>query len=319
MNLIEEVLNLNEIQNDPPVLVDIGASGLIHKAWKHLAKHSICIAFDADTRELEFVEKDTSSYKKLYVINRIVSDKEIEEADFYLTESPYCSSLLVPDTESLSDWSDSEKFKVVDKTRLKTTTIYKILNQLNITKIDWYKSDSQGTDLRIYRSIDKVLRDKMIVAEFEPGFIDAYIGEDKLIKLISFMEDENFWISGMTVKGMQRITADQLNSISGKKWMKNLIKYSLPTSPGWAEITYLNDFSNSFTLRELLLGWVFATELEQHGFASLIAEKGIEQSDYKIFNRMKSYSDKKMLRNVFRLKFISAAIEKIQKSLKLKV
>jgi hypothetical protein len=95
MNIIDKVLSLPEFKEHPPVLVDIGASGELHKIWKNLAKYSICIAFDADSRDIEYTVNEKSHYKKLYVYNRILTSqlKENEET-FYLTKSPYCSSLL---------------------------------------------------------------------------------------------------------------------------------------------------------------------------------------------------------------------------------
>ena len=42
-----------EIQKKIPVLIDIGASGTIHEKWETLAKYSVCIAFDADSRDFK--------------------------------------------------------------------------------------------------------------------------------------------------------------------------------------------------------------------------------------------------------------------------
>ena len=45
---------------NPPVLVDVGASGSIHARFKPLAKASVCVAFDADDREMhQVVSKDS--------------------------------------------------------------------------------------------------------------------------------------------------------------------------------------------------------------------------------------------------------------------
>ncbi len=53
--MINKILSRPEITGDPPVLLDIGASGEIHKNWKFIAKHSICVAFDADKRDFEYI------------------------------------------------------------------------------------------------------------------------------------------------------------------------------------------------------------------------------------------------------------------------
>lgn len=101
MNIIERVLNQPELKENPPVLLDIGASGNLHKKWQEIAKHSICIAFDADDRDMEHTIIASEEYYKLYVFNSIVMEKSEGKADFYLTRFPPCSSLLKPDLEKL--------------------------------------------------------------------------------------------------------------------------------------------------------------------------------------------------------------------------
>ena len=103
--LIDKVLNHQVFEEKPPVLIDIGASGTIHPAWNSIAKYSICIAFDADDRDFQVTEKNDCGYRKLFKINRVVTADPIEEIDFYLTSSPYCSSGLEPDINALEPWA----------------------------------------------------------------------------------------------------------------------------------------------------------------------------------------------------------------------
>ena len=74
MSVIDKLFELEILKNDPPILLDIGASGEIHEIWKDIAKYSICIAFDADGREFNYSENNDSGYKQLILFNCIVSD-----------------------------------------------------------------------------------------------------------------------------------------------------------------------------------------------------------------------------------------------------
>ena len=49
--MIDKILSRPEFQTEPPVLVDVGASGELHARWKPFAKYAVCIAFDADDRD----------------------------------------------------------------------------------------------------------------------------------------------------------------------------------------------------------------------------------------------------------------------------
>lgn len=314
MNLIDEILSRPEFVNDPPVLVDIGASGKIHSKWKKLAKYSVCIAFDADDREFGYVENAASGFRKLYIYNCIVSDKESEKIDFYLTKSPYCSSTLEPDSAALSEWSFADKFLIEKNISLNNITLSKVMHDLKITKIDWFKTDSQGIDLRLFKSLGDDIEDKVIVAEFEPGLIDAYKSEDKLFNIIGYMSSRNFWLSDFVTKGAERLTQADLSRITRINLLKKLIQFSHRKSPGWAEMTYINSFENNVPIRDYLLGWVFSIIHKQYGFSLKLAEEGKRKFDVQIFDKMKHYSLNRIKNNFFKLKFYKSIIEKISKS-----
>jgi FkbM family methyltransferase len=315
MNITDKILNRPEFINDPPVLVDIGASGKIHSIWKKIARYSICIAFDADDREFGYVENAASGFRKLYVYNCIVSDRESDKIDFYLTKSPYCSSTLEPDTAALKQWSFADKFLVEKNIRLNNITLSKVLDNLKIKKIDWFKTDSQGIDLRLFKSLSNEIQDKVIVAEFEPGFIDAYKSEDKLFNIVGYMSSKNFWLSDFITKGAEKLTREDLSGITNNNFIKKLIRFSHRKSPGWAEITYINSFSNSHTIRDYLLGWVFSIIHKQYGFSLRLAEEGKRRFNDNIFDEMKHRSLIKIKNDVFKLKFYKSIIEKLSKTL----
>lgn len=318
--LLKEIFSIEELQLNPPVLIDIGASGALHKHWKKIAKYSICIAFDADSREMKIIENAKSDFKKLYVYNCIVSDKDEGEVDFYLTKSPYCSSVLKPDIQNLKAWAYADKFEITGKSKIKAKQLHTILGELEIDKVDWYKSDSQGLDLRLFSSLPDEIKDNIIISEFEPGFIDSYISEDKLAKLISYLETQNFWLSDIIVKGSQRISQKQLNEIYKSFLLKKLAHFSHKTSAGWAELLYINNFQKITSLRGYILGWIFSTILEQHGFALSLIEKalpGQQGSINKLLLSMRKYSEGRIKRNVLKLKFMPYVFEKISKVLRL--
>lgn len=281
MKLLAKIFEHKLIQDKPPVLIDIGASGQILEDWNSFEKYSICIAFDADSREMQFVEKESSFYKKLVVYNCVVTDTHKAQIDFYLTKAPYCSSALCPDNQKLSVWDFNELFEIEKKIVLNARNLNEVLKEQNITYIDWFKTDSQGTDLRLFKSLDENIVNKIIVADFEPGFIDAYITEDKLYSILAHMDKLPFWLTGCNVKGCLRLNKELKQLYLGKDQQLNLKE-----SPGWAEISYFNNFRNidCFGKRELLLGCAFAIQKKQLGFALELAETGKQKFPDPVFS-----------------------------------
>jgi hypothetical protein len=271
MKIIDTILQSSFFKDQPPVLIDIGASGGIHPKWKTIAKYACCVAFDADEREFQISEEINKDYKKLIHINRIVTALPSGNVPFYLTQSPFCSSLLEPDEEKLRPWLFKSLFEVKKITSLPAVTLAETLQSAAITYVDWFKVDTQGTDLRLYKSLPQKIRETILLAEFEPGILDAYKGEDKLYSVMEEMQTQGFWLSSMNIKGTQRLQNSYSAQI-GNFLSERIIK----TSPGWAELTYFRKPGN-LSFRSLLLMIIFALLERQYGFALELADYGKQQ------------------------------------------
>lgn len=289
-----------ELEEAPPVLVDIGASGGLNPAWKELAKYSVCIAFDPDNREMGPTRRGSKVYRELHVFNRAVTSGAEGESEFYLTKSPACSSLFAPNSERLASWEFADRFRVLRRETVETMQVTTALRELNLVRVDWFKTDSQGGDLRLFLSLGEPLIRKVMVAEFEPGIIDAYHGEDKLGNLMSSMDTLGFWMSDVTIKGSTRVPRDAACGL--RPFERNYMIHLLKTSPGWGEVTYLNSFANAdFSRRDYLLGWVCASIQRQHGFALELAASAARRFEVTLFEELQRDSVRRIRRSYFNL------------------
>ena len=321
--MIDKILSRPEFQTEPPVLVDIGASGQLHGRWKAFAKYSVCIAFDADDRDFGYVESESSHFRKLYTFNNIVTGPdtaghEAETSDFYLTASPHCSSLLKPRPDWIDEYAFAPKFELTKVVPLKTRSLRSSLNDLKISQVDWFKTDSQGTDLRLFQNLGTDRARRVLTAEFEPGITSIYEGEDKLHQVLSYMDDTNsHWLAELLPKGSPRITPALLDSFTTNSLVKKFLLFSLKNSAVWGEMTYLNRFADEamLTQRNLLLGWVFATTLNQHGFALILTQKAKSRFSDPIFNEMEKESRRRIWGRVWGLGFWPEVVKKFDKLL----
>lgn len=291
--IIKKIMSDSSLIARPPVLIDLGASGDLPSQWKLLAPYSVCVAFDADTRDFAITESVKSGWKKLYSMNRLVADRANNEVDFYFTRSPYCSSSLQPDNKALEPWAFCRLFDVEKVVKLSAVNLQGVLTKIGVEYIDWYKTDTQGTDLRIFDALLYGIRENIIIAEFEPGIIDAYLGEDKLYQLMAYMDKQPFWVSHMEVKGSQRI--DQMELYRLNFIQRRSIGSFLKTSPGWCEISYINLMeSESLFRREWLLAWLFSSIKGEHGFALHLARLGAIKFQDDLFKELHTISRKSL-------------------------
>jgi FkbM family methyltransferase len=300
LELVERILSGPELTAEPPVLIEVGASGGTNAKWRALAPYSICIAFDPDTRAMQAVHAETSGYRRLHIVPAAAAADDVSEAEFHLTRSPYCSSRLRPDAAALGDWSFARLFDVERTVRVPCVGLQKALHDAGVSRVDWFKSDSQGTDLRLFQSLGERLCLRTLAVEFEPGIINAYEGEDKLSAVLAAMDRPEFWLCDLDIRGTLRMSPEEAGRLEDGR--TGLLSTVLRSSPGWGEMTYLNTFHGSgpFTKRDWLLGWVIASTREQHGFALDLARRAGSATSQPVFGELARESER-ILRKKLRL------------------
>ena len=236
-SLLQAILREHGIE---PVLVDVGASGGSPEIWRPIASQSTYVGFDPDLRE---IKRDTAGgYRSGLIINKaLCADPSAETVTFHLTRSPYCSSTLPPDAEALSKYSFWDLFEVDRIASVPATTLMRVLTEQSLTQIDWLKIDAQGTDLRIYQSLEETVRHRVLAVDTEPGLIDAYRGEDLFVDVHERLEAEGFWLSNLNLMGVPRLSrsAMQALNIRTSAGLPVIPAGVLRTSPGWCEARYL--------------------------------------------------------------------------------
>ncbi len=299
--IIHKLSQRKEIQEKPPVLIDIGASKELNPIWKNIASFCIGIAFDADDRDFNFIEKDSADFKKLYVYNCIASNANHKSKQtFYLTKSPYCSSTLHPDNTRLKDFSFAPLFDVEKEIQLNTVTLDGILTELNLGYVDWFKADTQGTDLRLFQNLPEAVQKNVVMAEFEPGIIDAYQGEDKMIDVFQYMRSMPFKLADITVKGAMQLPYENFKQLFPSKFLQKVANHTLKTTPGWSEMVFINSLEQA-DLRGHLLAWLFSSIQSNHSLAFSIAQKGFQKFNDALLKEMMEYSSAQLRSDLFSL------------------
>lgn len=235
--VIENLIRSMDIH---PVLIDIGSTGSPPKIWKWIYRYSTYVGFDPDSRAID-KSSNRRFHKKIIVNKAITSDKKNEGALFYFTKSPYCSSTLKPDADSLSSYLFSDLFTVEKEERVPAVTLDSVMDDLSLSKIDWLKTDSQGTDLRIFTSLREAFRSRVLAIDIEPGLIDGYIGEDLFVDAHRYLTQNGFWLSDLNICGAVRMRRSTMREVMGASKKVNASK-GVKESPAWCEARYLKDY-----------------------------------------------------------------------------
>lgn len=294
MSLLDRVMREPELQSEPPVLVDVGAAGGVHPAWRRIARYAVGVGFEPDAREAAPLDAAQREFKRwIFCPGLAVPESPADgQATLHLTRSPQCSSTLPPRTAALAEWSFADFFEVTERRRFPATTLKAALVAQGIARVDWLKCDTQGLDLQLWLSLPAEWRARTLAVEVEPGIIDAYEGEEKLGDVLGALAREPFWLADLKVgrvpRGRRAVLERSLGAGAGR-WVRRLA----PGAPAWANAHFLRDFAQATEVldrRAYLLGWVWATLAGQHGAALTVADAGVGRFGSGIFNAMASAS-----------------------------
>lgn len=270
---IDDILIKFNIQ---PVLIDIGASGAPPEQWKPIARRSAYVGFNPDQGELQgFLQGE---YARSIIINEAVTSVAGQnEANFYRTRLPCCSSTLPPDTEALSQYIFSDLLAVEKEVSVRASSLNATIDRLGLQGVDWFKADSQGTELRLFQSLRDDLRNRVLAVDIELGLVDAYKGEDLFVDAHRELLRQGFWPSLIDIKSSVRMKRATLQSVKSRypRLQDVGIYEAIRPCPGWCEARYLRTIEslnkqNSDT-RDYVLLWVFAMIERQWGYALDVA------------------------------------------------
>ncbi len=251
--------------------MDVGASGAPLPIWNDIAPESIYVGFDPDRREIH--EDRSSQFHKSVIVNEAITAENVSEVSFYLTKSPFCSTTLAPNPPGTVHWLEGDLFTVESRANVRATTIDAVLNRLNLTRIDWIKLDTQGTDLRLLNSISPGVLSRVMVVDTEPGLNDIYQGEDLFVDVHRDLTSKGFWLSGAHTGGFVRIRratlerARQVNPDIDDSYIRSTVR----KTPAYFEARYLRTLEwlaeQRLSQHEYILLWIFALVDNQLGYA----------------------------------------------------
>lgn len=105
----------------------------------------------------------------------------------YLCRKPETSSLLIPNSEFLGRFPDSERFDVLETANVDCLA----LDSLQITKVDFLKIDIQGAENDVLKGASSAL-EKVLGVEIEVEFLDLYRGQPLFGEVCTTLAEAGF-------------------------------------------------------------------------------------------------------------------------------
>ena len=167
-------------------LLDIGAAGNIEPRWLKIAKYIKYIGIEPDDRSNKDLCNNYNC-KSYQATDNFLWDKQAD-LTFYICKKPTCSSLLKPNREFLDKFKDANRHNIVEKKKIKSSTIH---NEFPQIEIDFIKIDTQGAELKILKGGEEEIA-HCLGLEIEVQFAELYKNASLFDQINSYLQFKDF-------------------------------------------------------------------------------------------------------------------------------
>ncbi len=191
-------------------IVDVGCRWGVSNIWNNLRPRVDIFGFDADAEECNRLNIAHRG-EGITFIPKALADTAGQRT-LYITSEPACSSIYKPDPNLTNNVTELFCAREVKNISLDVTTLDSWAKDAGISKIDFLKLDTQGSELDILVGAEEVLRSVRaleVEVEFNPIYIDQPLFADVdihlrkrgyvLWKLSNMAHYSNHNFSGMTL------------------------------------------------------------------------------------------------------------------------
>jgi FkbM family methyltransferase len=125
-----------------PVILDIGARGGLTQPWRSMARCGLVkvFGFEPDAKEASLLNQKYSFSE----IMPFALGGEEKETEFYITNSPSCSSFLKPNLEILESYPISRHFQLKSVAKVRIRRLETLVKDGLIPSPKYLKIDVQG-------------------------------------------------------------------------------------------------------------------------------------------------------------------------------
>jgi FkbM family methyltransferase len=180
---------VHDLLNEQPfVVVDVGASGGMSGKWASLQAPLRYVGFEPDEAEHRKLVARADPNRETYFNAGIAGTTG--EVDFRVTRMQACSSLLAPNWEFVAPFRPND-FEVVRTIQISVDTLDHQLAEARIPRVDFLKLDTQGTELDILKGAVQTL-DGVFALDVEVEFQPLYRGQPLFGSVDEFLRGRGF-------------------------------------------------------------------------------------------------------------------------------
>jgi hypothetical protein len=264
------------LQGLNPVLMEVGASERPAEHWDTIAPWSSYLGIGAAAPSAS--ARDAARYAKVTFCRAMVSpDGETVCSRFYEAADPIYSSLQRIDSQVIADHCSLRDVRVIKSSTAETIALRTLLDREAISRVDWFKTNLNGIDSRLYESLPDKVRESLLAVDTVLDFLPLYIDQDNTLAHHQEFLRQGFWLSSMLTCGGVRMHIDSAQELErrGVADPIALVTRRHRIAPGWSFARYFRTVQHmetqSCSSRDYVVLWCFALLDRQFGFCADLA------------------------------------------------
>jgi FkbM family methyltransferase len=174
MNIFIDEAFAQVYQDDPLVLVDVGARGGLKSNWIPAKPHLRVVGFEPDPNEFEQLSQRPDVRDGSTVVVGSAVHNRKGPARFHLAQDRGLSSIFEPNHEFLAAFPEAGRFETTAVREVSADALDTLLPSRNIHSVDFLKADTQGSELFVLQGAERLLASSVLGVEVEVEFTPIY-------------------------------------------------------------------------------------------------------------------------------------------------
>lgn len=181
---------------DKIVLVDVGGLGGIKSEWQPHRDKLMPIVFEPNPNHASGLRPDIEENLGGRVVQKALGSTAGHHI-LNITKAAGCSSLLIPCSETLQQFSVAVAFDVIDRAIIECDRYDVLMTSEDLPPPDIIKIDVQGYELEVLKGFGDSLHN-CVAIEMEAHLYKIYEGQNLLGDYVSFLSEYDLMLRKMT-------------------------------------------------------------------------------------------------------------------------